>query len=100
MANVGHTRTLGLLFDGFLCSALGADKQDFFLLRRHLLHELQRLIKGVNSFLQIDDMNLIARTEDKTIHLRAQITGLVTKGDTSWQHYAHSYLSHVVSICV
>src|SRR5690625_3330685 len=98
MANVGHTRTLGLLFDGFLCSALGADKQDFFLLRRHLLHELQRLIKGGNSLLQIDDMNLIASTEDKTIHLRVPITGLVTKVDTSLQHFAHAYCRHVVSL--
>src|SRR5690625_4869987 len=75
-AKAGLMVTLGLVFDGILYAALGPEKQDVYLLTRHLLHQLTRLNKGGNRLLQTDDMDQIARIEDKTIHLRVQITAL------------------------
>ncbi|GGY63425.1 hypothetical protein GCM10011613_03910 [Cellvibrio zantedeschiae] len=44
--------------------------------------------------LKVDDMNLVARTEDVLAHLWVPVTGLVTEVDTGGQHVAHAYLWH------
>jgi len=52
---------------------------------------LQSLFERRLRLFEVDDVDLVAVTEDVRGHLGVPETGLVTKVDTRFQHFAHGY---------
>ena len=94
MADVGHAGALRLLLDDLAGGALGADEQDLVLVAGHGLDQRQRLVEGGHRVLEVDDVDLVAGTEDVLVHLRVPETGLVPEVRTGLQQVAHAYLGH------
>ena len=46
---------------------------------------------GGQGFFQVDDVDLVAMTEDERCHLGVPEAGLVSKVDAGFQHFAHGY---------
>ncbi len=70
--------------------ALGAHHQDGAAVCSQLLGELLGFLEQWQRLFQVDDVNLVAVTEDVRSHLGVPEAGLVTKVDTGFQHLAHS----------
>ena len=70
-------------------SALGADEQQLVLAGSQLFHEAQGVVEHRHGLFQVDDVNLVASTEDELAHLRVPVTGLVAEVRTGLQHIAH-----------
>ncbi|MCY1380147.1 hypothetical protein D9M69_679380 [compost metagenome] len=69
--------------------ALRADHQDRAAVGRELLGVLHRVLEHRERLFQVDDVNLVAVTEDERSHLGVPEAGLVTEVDTGFQHFAH-----------
>src|SRR5690554_2189755 len=89
MVDVGHAGASGFFLDDFAGSTLGANKQNLVLFLCQRLAHTHRLIQSRNSVLQVDDMNLVAGTENVLAHFRVPVTGLVTKMNTCLQQVTH-----------
>nr|GFD60416.1 hypothetical protein [Tanacetum cinerariifolium] len=57
---------------------------------RDLLDGLHRILVHRHGFFQVDDVDLVAMTEDERCHFRVPETGLVAEVNTGFQHFAHS----------
>jgi hypothetical protein len=69
--------------------ALGADHQDGAAVGGQLADVAHRLVVLREGDFQVDDMNLVAVTEDVRGHLGVPETGLVAEMDTGFQHFTH-----------
>jgi len=80
---------LGLFTHDFLGLTLGADKKNRSFIRRQLSHEFQRFRVQRHGFFKIDDMYLVAVTENVRRHFRVPVAGLVPEMDAAFQHFTH-----------
>src|SRR5690606_15449850 len=63
-------------------------------LLRDARDEVHRVLEQRDGLLEVDDVDLAARTEDVRGHLRVPVTGLVAEVDAGFQHLAHGDLGH------
>ncbi|MPN49126.1 hypothetical protein SDC9_196739 [bioreactor metagenome] len=84
-----HACALGFFSQDFAGLTLRADHQDGATVGRQLLGELLSFLEQRQGLFQVDDVNLVAVTEDVLSHLGVPEAGLVTKVDTGFQHFAH-----------
>ena len=88
------TCTVCFFFNYLASAALGANKQNFVVGCRHLLDHIDRFIQRRKGVLKVDDVNLVARAEDKLAHLRVPVLGLVTKVSACFQQVTHINVRH------
>src|SRR4030095_3308571 len=79
LVDVAHPRATRFFGDGLLRLALGPDEKDVSTLRRHLLDEHERLPAELHGFLEVDDVDAVARAEDVLLHLWIPSAGLVAE---------------------
>src|ERR1700690_3796735 len=92
-----HVRHLGpqrLLLDRVARRALGADEQHRAAVGDDLPDELRGVREQRLRLLEIDDVDLVAFTEDEGFHLRVPEAGLMSKMDTRFQHLSHGHAGH------
>src|SRR5215471_9084185 len=91
-------RLLGGLGDCVLGLAFCADKQDAAAAGHGIAHGFERLVQHRHRLREIDDVNIVAGTEDELAHLRVPAVGLMTKMNTSLKQLAHGIIGqrHVV----
>jgi hypothetical protein len=75
----------------FTRGTLGADKQHGTFVGGQFAHEFQRILEHRQAFFQVDDVDLVAVTEDVWCHLRVPETGLVAEVNTGLEHLTHGY---------
>src|SRR2546426_2104992 len=85
----GGAATLGLLADYLARLTLGSDEQKSAFVRGKLAHEFHRLLIHHHRLLEIDDVDLVAMTEDERRHLRVPVAGLVAEMHARFEHLAH-----------
>ena len=69
---------------------LGVDEEDLAALSGEFASELEGFFKLHNRLFEVDDVNLVAGTEDVLRHLGVPETGLVAEVATSFEHFAHA----------
>ena len=91
----------GLLANGVLRLSLGADEQNCFafVLSDKVGNESNCFAEHSLSFLQIDDVNAVALTEDVFLHLRVPAPYLVAKVNTGLQQLFHGNRNQTKSPC-
>ena len=94
VVDIRHAATLRFGGDDLTRLALGADHQDGAAVGRQLTNVLHRLLVHTQGFFQVDDMNLVAVTEDERRHLGIPETGLMSKMDARFQHLSHRHAGH------
>ena len=82
------------VFHRFACSAFSTNEKDFTFTSRDLVQFSQSFVEHRYSFLKVDDVNFVTRTEDERLHFRVPVTGLVTEVNTSLEHVAHGNSCH------
>ena len=82
------------VFHRFACSAFSTNEKDFTFARSNLVQFSQSFVEHRYSFLKVDDVNFVTRTEDERLHFRVPATGLVTEVNTSLEHVAHGNSCH------
>src|SRR5216117_3124317 len=85
----GRGAALGLLADDLARLTLGSDEQEGALVGGKLAHEFHRLLVHHHGLLEIDDVDLVAMTEDEWRHLRVPVAGLVAEMHARFEHLAH-----------
>ena len=60
----------------------------------YLLHETGGFGEERLRLLEVDDVNLVALTEDVLGHFRVPEAGLVSEVDTRFQHLSHGHAGH------
>jgi hypothetical protein len=78
-----------LFADDFTRLVLGADEQDAAFVRGKLAYKFHRLLVHDQGLLEVDDMDLVAMTENERRHLRIPVTGLVSEMDARFEHLTH-----------
>src|SRR5688572_1122657 len=91
MIDEGHLAAQRLLAHDLARLALGADEEDRPAVRRQLARELERVLVQLQGLFQVDDVDLVAVTEDVRRHLRVPVAGLMAEMDPRLQHLTHSY---------
>src|SRR3569832_1551688 len=89
VVDVRHAGALRFFAHDVACGALGADEQHVALVGGQLAHEFLRLLEHRQRFFQVNDMDLVAMTENERGHLGVPEAGLVAEMDTGLQHLAH-----------
>ena len=84
MVDVVLAATFGRLGDGLLCLALGADKQHPASSGNDITNPLQRMPQHWYRLLEINDVNIVALTEDVGFHLRIPASCLMSEVNTGF----------------
>jgi hypothetical protein len=87
---------LGLFANGVLGLLLGADKKHLFPVLNGFADEAVGILEVTDGFLQVNDIDSIARAEDVRLHLGVPALGLMTEMDTGLQQLLHGDLGHAV----
>ena len=74
--------------------ALGADEHQLAAIGGELANEIHRIVVHRQGLFEIDDVNLVAVTEDERAHLRIPVTGLVPEVYACLEHLAHGNVAH------
>src|ERR1700722_4977120 len=82
-------RTLGCLGDAVLRLPLGADKQDTAALGDRVADGLERAMQQRHGLGEVDDVDVIAGTENVIRHFRIPAVRLVTKVNASLKQLTH-----------
>ena len=72
-----------------LCLTLGADKQHTTACSNSIGHGLQRTVQSRNGLGQIDNVDVVACTEDVRSHLRIPPMGLMPKVGAGFKQLTH-----------
>src|SRR5690606_24659636 len=96
--DVRRTATGSFFSHDLASGTLGAHEQDLVLAGSQLLNEGLSLVEHRQGLFQVDNVNLVARTENVLAHFRVPVTGLVAEVHTGLQHIAHSDLGHDSSL--
>ncbi len=78
-----------LFGDRFLGLPLGAHKQYGSTLRGEFAHEAARFAEHLEGFLQVDNVDAVAFTENVLLHLRVPASRLVTEVNSGLQQLFH-----------
>src|SRR5712692_8830382 len=89
MIDEGRAAALRLLADDLARLTLGSDEQKGALDGGKLAHEFHRLLIHHHRLLEIDDVDLVAMTEDEGRHLRVPVAGLVAEMYARFEHLTH-----------
>src|SRR5712692_10187176 len=89
MIDEGRAAALRLLADDLARLTLGSDEQKGALDGGKLAHEFHRILIHHHRLLEIDDVDLVAMTEDEGRHLRIPVAGLVSEMDARFEHLTH-----------
>ena len=89
MVDEGHLAAQRFLADDFACLALGAHEEQHAPVGGELARELERVLVQRQRLFQVDDVDLVAMTEDVRRHLRIPVPGLVSEMDPGLQHLTH-----------
>ena len=81
--------TLRFLANDFTGLTLRADEKNRSFIRRQLSHEFKRFRVQRHGFFKINDMYLVAVTENVRRHFRVPVAGLVPEMDAAFQHFTH-----------
>ena len=79
LVDVRHVGALGGGLHGLLSLLLGADEEDLATLGSGLLQEGVSLVGLDDGLLEVEDVDVVALTEDERLHLGVPTTGLVTE---------------------
>ena len=85
---------VGFFLDDLARAALGAHEQDLVVGSGHFFDHIDHLVERRKRVLEVNDVNLVAGTEDVLGHLRVPVTGLVTKVCTCLEQVAHVDMCH------
>ena len=77
------------VFHRFACSTFSTNEKDFTFARSNLVQFSQSFVEHRYSFLKVDDVNFVTRTEDERLHFRVPVTGLVTEVNTGFKKLFH-----------
>jgi len=91
LVDVEHLAAFGLLGDGFLSLAFGADEEHILALRGHLAHEPGGVLEHLERFLKVDNVNAVAFAEDIFLHLGIPALGLVPEVNAGFEQFLHRY---------
>src|SRR5258706_537201 len=80
---------LGFFADDLARLTLGSDEKKGALVGGELAHEFHRLLIHHHRLLEIDDVDLVAMTEDEGRHLRIPVAGLVAEMYARFEHLTH-----------
>ena len=80
-----HVATGSFVFHSFLSLFFGTNEQNVFASSSNFTDEVISFVNFFYSFLQVDDVDTIAFSEDVRSHFRVPTTGLVTKVYTSFK---------------
>ena len=76
--------------DDFTAAALAVHEEHLAAAGREFTNELRGFVELFNRLFEVDDMNLVAGTEDVLSHLRIPETGLVAEVATRFEHFTHA----------
>ncbi|MPN62232.1 hypothetical protein SDC9_209979 [bioreactor metagenome] len=91
LVNEGHASALGFFSHQLTGLTLCTHHQDGAAVSSQLLGELLGFLEHRQGLFQVDDVDLVAGTEDERSHLGIPETSLVTEVDAGFQHLAHCY---------
>src|SRR5262249_215445 len=97
LAHIRHAAALRLGPERLARGPFAADERQGAPVRHELAHELGRPLVQRQRLLEIDDMDLVALSEDELRHLRVPEAGLVPKMHARFQHPAHRHVGHGTS---
>jgi hypothetical protein len=89
----------GLLGDGLLRLALGADEHDRPAVGDRLLDEVVGAVDVAQGLGQVDDVDAVALGEDEALHLRVPALGLVPEVRAALEQLAHGDDGHGWPLC-
>src|SRR5690606_38775979 len=96
LIDVRHAGATGFLGHDLAGLALGADEQDGAAVGRQLADEVHGFVVLRHGLLEVDDVDLVALTENVGSHFRAPEAGLVAEVHTGLEHLTHRYRRHLV----
>ena len=91
---VGHAATLGFFLDRGTGRPLGSDEHDGAAPGCELADEAHRVDQHRQRFLEVDDVDLAACSENVGSHLGIPVSGLVTEVHAGFEHLAHGDVCH------
>ena len=77
--------------------ALGADKHNRLALRGHVLHVLARVFEHLERFLQVDNVNSVAFSENEFLHFGIPALRLVPEVDARFEQFLHGDIRQLTS---
>ena len=94
MVHIRHTAAFSFFVDGIACGTLGADKQHRPAIGSNPADRIDRVVVERQGLFKVNDMDLVAGTENEFCHFRVPETGLVTKMHACLKHQAHRNARH------
>ena len=94
LVDIGHAATLSMFLDNLAGTALGANEHHLVAPRRHATDVADRIVQCRQRLLKVDDMDIVAGTENVFAHFRIPVTGLMPEMDACFKQVAHSYTGH------
>jgi hypothetical protein len=95
LIDIEHFSTTGGFLNRLLSLTLSSQKQNRFSLNAQLKHKLNRILKKLKAFLQINYVNTIPLPEDIFLHLRIPAFGLVAEMNSRLQQLFHGYRNQI-----
>lgn len=107
LINAAAAGALSLLDDDVAAAALGVDEEDLAAASGEFTNELLGFSELLNRLFEVDDVNLVAGTEDVLSHLGVPETGLMAEVATGLKHFTHAdghflsprLMSNAAAIC-
>ena len=94
LVHVEHTATQSLVLNSLLSLFFGTHKQNILALSSHRFHKVISLIHLVYCFLQVNNVDTVPFSEDKTRHFGVPSPGLVAEMNTGLQQLFHRNYCH------
>jgi hypothetical protein len=89
-----HVAANGLFHDAVFDLLFGSHEKDFSALLDFAFNALNEFIQAAEGFIQIDDVNTVARTEDKALHFRIPTLCLVPEMGPGFQKVLQCQCGH------
>jgi hypothetical protein len=93
-----HVAAIGFLKDSVLGLLLGPDEQQLTPVRNSVDHEIMGDFKKLDGFLEINDVNAVARPKNERFHFGIPTPGLVPEMDPRFQEFLHGNNRHTHSL--
>ena len=94
VVDVKHLRPVGFFIDGFAGLFFGSHKQHGFALGGRIRDEVVGVFEQPDGFLQVHDIDPVARAENIRFHLGVPASRLVAEMHTRLQQLLHCHISH------
>src|SRR6202008_4195967 len=98
--HIKHPGASRLFGNRILCLALGPHEEHDLALGRQVLHKLRRFLEHLQRFLQVDDVNPVALSEDVFLHLGIPALRLMPEVNSRFEQLLHGDSSQLTSYLV